>query len=413
MAQTTGLRTTTQSISVEDRVIRAIDEKIGFLDPDVAPLITLTMRLNKREGVDNPKQEFMEQDYVARWAQNGSATVAATTTAYTIALATGHGAYFVIGDVAMVVPAVSSGTYSELVRVTNKSTDTITVTRGFAGSTPVSIAPSTTLRILGSAYPEANGVPTSKYSYPATNVTYTQIFRTACPPISYTDVATKKYGSKMDNERKRNQRIKLIEHKQAMNAALLFGKASATISDTGTGATDTGPLRTTQGILSTISTNKFDAGGVLTLKSLGAYIAQSFRYGSTKKLFLVSSKMAQALDQWANSHLTIKMGERVFGIGVKTYYTSHGELMVVRDWMLEDGVSGQNGFSGISLILDMDQISYFYLKGMEGYGDTKLYQDVVKDGTHKYLDEYVTEGGFKIRQEKYHSMIYNITDYAA
>jgi len=407
-AQLIGNRTTYQSFATENRVIRKVHDKIAMLEPNVAPLITLMMKLSKRKSTDNPVNEWQEQDYAARWAQS-AATVANTTSATTIALQTNHGTYFVPGDTILVPAATASvGTYPELLRVTTVSSDTITVTRAFAGTTPVTIGSSGSLIILGSAFEEGASVPLAKMSSPTWNTTYTQIFRTATPPITYTAMGTKNYGSEAQGERARNQELKLKEHKIAMNRALLWGKASTT-----TGLATNNYVRTTQGIYSTISTNKFDANGILTMKALAGFMTSAFRYGPPEKVLLACPKMCEALDAWGNSHLQIRQSEKRFGVSVKEWVSSAGTLLVVRDWMLENGISGQNGMAGVSFILDLDQFTYLYLDGMEGYGDTKLYENVVRDGTHKMVDEYVTEGGFMIKNEKYHSMIYNMTDFSA
>lgn len=411
MPQTLGItRTTYQSRVTEDRVIRAVDPKIWLKDPNVAPLITLLSKMKKRKGVTNPVQETLEQDLTARWAQMSS-TEAGTTGSTTIRLA--DATVVVPGDVLIVPRAVgSAGTYPEKIRVLtnpNDGTNNITVTREFAGTTGLNgtLAVNSALRILGPAYEEGAAVPTAKWTSPSYNTTYTQIIRTACPQISYTDIHTKKYGSDAKGERSHQQMLKAMEHKQQKNAAYLFGKASQATSG------GNNYIRTTQGFYSRISTNKFNMGGVVTVKAFNTVLETMFRYGAKEKLLLSCPKLTGAVSAWANSHLQVQQGTTEFGLDVKTYVSPFGKLMIVNDYMLEDGVSGQNGFGGVSFIIDMDQVTEIYLDGGSEYGDTKLFTDVVKDGTHKIVDEYVSETGIKINNEAYHGLIYNVTDYAA
>jgi len=187
---------------------------------------------------------------------------------------------------------------------------------------------------------------------------------------------------------------------------LLFGKsASATSGEN--------YLRTTQGLFSTISTNIYNMNGTLTMKAMESWCRMAFRYGPKKKILLADPLMTSALSQWANNYIQLSVNETKFGVAIKTWRSPHGELMIVNDWMLENGVSGQNGFAGRSAIVDLDQITYMYLAG-NGYNrDTKLLPDVKKDGQHRVVDEYYAEVGFKIKREQYHSFCYNYTDYAA
>jgi hypothetical protein len=81
----------------------------------------------------------------------------------------------------------------------------------------------------------------------------------------------------------------------------------------------------------------------------------------------------------------------------------------MHDWMLENGVSGKNGFGSDAFSLDLDQITIATLKGR----GTQYLVDAVQDGADRTCDEFRTECGFKIRNEKYHARMYNITDWAA
>mgnify|MGYP000932358519 CR=1 FL=1 len=406
MANHLGLRSTYQTAATENRQIRVVDQKIADLEPNEAPLLTLMLKLNKREPTPNPSFEWYERDFTPRWAQLGSTTVSNTTSANTISVL--DATLFVAGEIWAVPRAVSVSTHPELIRVTsvNTSTNVITVTRAFASTSIDTISASASLRLAGAAELEGAAVPDSKSSTPTVKTSYTQIFRTAIDPLTWTALSQRNYGTENGGERKDLQRLGLIEHKIRINSALLFGKsASATSGEN--------YLRTTQGLFSTISTNIYNMNGTLTMKAMESWCRMAFRYGPKKKILLADPLMTSALSQWANNYIQLSVNETKFGVAIKTWRSPHGELMIVNDWMLENGVSGQNGFAGRSAIVDLDQITYMYLAG-NGYNrDTKLLPDVKKDGQHRVVDEYYAEVGFKIKREQYHSFCYNYTDYAA
>ncbi len=406
MANHLGLRSTYQSAVNENRQFRVVDDKIADLEPNEGPLLTMLMKLKKREETPNPVFEWLERDFTPRWAQLSTTTVSNTTTATTITVL--DATLFLPGEIWAVPKAVTSSTFPELVRVTttNTSTNVITVTRAFAGTTVDTISASAALRLAGSAELEGAAVPVSKSSTPSWKTSYTQIFRTAIDPMTWTMLSQKNYGTMNGGDRQDLQRLGLIEHKIRMNSALLFGKASTSTSGENY-------LRTTQGIFSTITTNVYNFNGTITLKGLESWCRMAFRYGPKKKILLADPLMTSALSAFSNNHLQISTGEETFGVATRKWVSPHGVLMIVNDWMLENGVSGQNGFAGRSAILDLDQFTYMILAG-NGYNrDTKLLKDVVQDGQHRVVDEYYSEVGFKIKREQFHSTSYNYTDYAA
>ena len=225
--------------------------------------------------------------------------------------------------------------------------------------------------------------------------------------LSKTQVASKLYG-RPNGERKREQKKKLVEHKQKMNASALFGSASEGL----TAGANGGPLRTTAGLNSVISTNITDAAGLLTKKTFEAFSRQAFRYGASQKLLLAAPRIISAIHDWGNSFLLVSPGEKMLGVNVEKVQTGHGVFVLARDWMLEDGIAGQNGFGASAFSIDLDAASYFYLEGNGETRDTKILEDVVKDGRDAYVDEILTEGGYKFQYEKKFAKLFNVTDYS-
>lgn len=393
-----GTRFTFQA-DAEERIVRQVHDEIGLLEPDVAPLITLLMRLKKRVPAKSPTWEWFEDDYVARWGANGDATVANSTASTTVTVT--DGSIFAKGDLFIVPKPVSSAAQPELCRVTDVNGQVLTVQRAVGGDSTVdTIPPGAPLRLVGSAFEEGADVPNAKTTAPTKKLTRLQIFRTACE-FSKTAIATQVYGAP-NGDRAREHKKKLREHKILLNSALLFSSTSESM-------TANGPVRTTMGILSQISTNVTNAEGTLTRKLFESFSRQAFRYGSSRKLLLASPIVKSAINEWAREFLLVKPSETKYGIRVQQVETAHGEWMLVNDWMLEN--QGDYGFGSMALSIDLDQIRYLYLNNNGINRDTAIYEDIVKDGKDKVVDEILTEGGFAVMQEKYHAKLYNVTDY--
>lgn len=403
MAQIAGIRDTRQSITGEGSLVRYVDDQISLLEPNETPLVTLLMQLKKRSAVYSPRVEWLEDDYVARWGQVDGTTVNSNTGSTTVGVT--DGTLFVVGDIAVVPKAFTSSAAPEMIRITAIATNSLTVVRA-VGSSVDTIPANAALRILGSAAAEGDTPPSAKTTNVATKTSYCQIFRTAIN-LSKTQVASKLYG-RPNGERKREQKKKLVEHKQKMNASALFGSASEGL----TAGANGGPLRTTAGLNSVISTNITDAAGLLTKKTFEAFSRQAFRYGASQKLLLAAPRIISAIHDWGNSFLLVSPGEKMLGVNVEKVQTGHGVFVLARDWMLEDGIAGQNGFGASAFSIDLDAASYFYLEGNGETRDTKILEDVVKDGRDAYVDEILTEGGYKFQYEKKFAKLFNVTDYS-
>jgi hypothetical protein len=401
MAQNIGVRTTNQAIT-EERVVRSVFPDISLLDPDETPLVTLLNRINGRKSpVDNTKFEWLEDDYCARWASIGATTIAATSVLVTVV----DGTLFIPGDLAIVPKAVTSSAAPEMFRVTLVTGNILTVVRDVGGGGAATIEPGDALRIVGSAFEENSAFPSVKTTSPVTRFNYTQIIRTATN-FSGTMEASKVYGA-AGGDRKREHRKKLIEHKEKINSALIWGQRSQALTGGPTG----NPIRTTNGINAVISTNVLDMTGILTRKKLDQFFRMGFRYGRKKKILLCAPIIQSAINEWAINFLNVAPSETKWGMSITKIETPYGIAAMVKDWMLESGVSGKNGFANWGFLLDMDEIRYRHLAGNGENRDTRIEMDSVKDGTDGKRDEILTEVGFEIKQEKFHAKMFNVTDW--
>jgi hypothetical protein len=176
MAQNQGYQTTKQ-IQDQSRRVEQIDADIALFDPQIAPLVTLLNKLNKRVPVKGPKFGWDEDDYVARWASNGSTAVANDTNSTTVTVE--DGTLFVPGSMFVVPKLVDSSTKPEVCRVTARNGNALTVVRDVGGAGVDTIDANGALRLLGTAHEEYGAIPTAMTTATARKWNYTQIERTA------------------------------------------------------------------------------------------------------------------------------------------------------------------------------------------------------------------------------------------
>jgi hypothetical protein len=397
MAQYTGNLSTYQEIN-EQRNVRQVDDQIAYYDPNAAPLITMLNALKQRRELKSTHYEWYDQDYNARWAY-ATGTIANSTTANTLTV--DDGTKFVPGDTFIVAPPAGTYAKTEICRVLSVSTNTLTIARDVGGGRIGTITSAQELRLTGSMFEEFAPYPIQKRSIPVRHEGYTQITRT---PTSFSNTAIEVvfYGAK-SSERDRAHIQDMIEHKCKLNSTLIWGRTSQSLQ----GGPNGFPIRSSPGLLDIISTNVTDAGGQLTWTKFIAFARQAFRYGPKDKVLVAAPIILEAIANWGNLKLQLKTGETKFGLKITTVVTPHGDWSIVRDWMLENGPLGTHGYGGIGISLDLDQLSYLYLRNR----DTKTIIDEVKDGADGKRDEILTEYSFKIKLEKNHALLTNVTSY--
>jgi len=99
--------------------------------------------------------------------------------------------------------------------------NTITVTRGYAGTNADDISEGGWLMRIGNAMEQFSRAPEEKIVQPVRQFNYTQIFRT---PFSESETSSREGVKTKENERKRLARLKLKEHVWDIERALIFGE---------------------------------------------------------------------------------------------------------------------------------------------------------------------------------------------
>ncbi|MBN1941812.1 MAG: DUF5309 family protein [Phycisphaerae bacterium] len=157
-----------------------------------------------------------------------------------------HGSYFRTGD------QIQGAGSKELIFVTGVAGDTLSVTRGYGGTTEETLSDSQTLHILGNAALEGDDAPAARFSSRTRLGNWTQIF-TAAVRVSGSELAVRKLSVADELDYQKQERLRELL-RDLENTVINGISPQATQQGSGT------VRRTMKGILPTLTTNVFAPG---------------------------------------------------------------------------------------------------------------------------------------------------------
>jgi hypothetical protein len=385
--------------------VRDVSEQMVLLEPDAAPLFVLTNSAKRKQPTIGPRFEWVEDTEVSLWGQS-SAAADWSSAATNILVA--DGTLFGVGDIVAVPKAQSSSAAPEVFLVTAISTNTLTITRGIGSSGADTVSATGSLRILASAFKEDDNIGQQRYTAKTVQISYAQIFKTPVK-VTHTAASTKQYGAPQ-GERKYQLVKALIRHRSEIEAAGLWGRASESLNSPSS-------RWTSMGFLSRIATNKTDANSTATITTWNTFSETAFRYGEKQKLLLCAPKVISALNFYSQNKLLTRVGDTVFGVKIARFEMALGEFLLANDYRLgtaDIGFPGGNSFATHAYSIDLPSVAMRYLQGGGDnlIGDTKLFENILPDGSTTRTDEYRSQLGWEIRHERKHAWIFDLSSYS-
>jgi hypothetical protein len=276
-----------------------------------------------------------------------------------------------------------------LVQSVNEDTNTITVERGYGTTSADSLDDNDYMLRMGNAMEESSVSPDPKVTQPTEYYNYTQIFRR--PFTQSATSAAESLRTSMD-ERTRLRQEQAIEHKMDIERAILFGERKKDVA-----ASTNNVRRMTGGLLSYITTNVYDASSAFDEDKLEEFCEMLFQYGSDNKLLICSRRVGSNINKFARDNIRTVSGDDTYGLRLKQFESFHGDLYIVPTQTFE------NSYQGLAIGVDMDNVSYRPLRTR----DTTLRTNIQDDEVDGWKDEYLTEVGIEVRQEKVHAVLQN------
>lgn len=200
------------------------------------------------------------------------------------------------------------------------------------------------------------------------------------------------------------RKLQGIEHMKDLERAFLFGERAEYTTSSTTHAATTHPIRTTGGILSFVSTNVKDVGTEVTETEFEDWLEDLFRYGSSSRILVCSAKWISIINGWARGKLQTVPRDQTYGINLKEYLSGHGTLYIHKHKLMEGTTYG-----GYCIGIDVEDVGYRFLSANGESRDTKLRIDIGTPGDDQRTDEYLTECGLHLVNEKKHGYAYGPT----
>ena len=369
---------------LQNRQIIDISKTIHLLEPSSYPLVTILNSLDKTKPAHNPTVRWMEDELEPRVdLVNGAVTAAG------VAITVDNGAYWRVNDI-LHVPRTG-----ENIRVTGVAGNVLAVTRSFGPIAAAAIVDDEPVWNLGPAQREGDTSRALISTLEVEQSNRTQIIRTPFGTTN-TQSATDLYdGNDFDYQAKKAA----IQHALSVEYFVLLGQqAQATIAGQ--------PLRTMQGILGFIRTNRIDIGGVLTESEFDAATEPAFRYGgSDSKLMVASGRVIQAVNNFAKEKLQVTNDASTYGLDLYSYRSPFGVLRMVYHRLLTGDI-----YSGMAFILDMDKIVLRPLRGGRSAGALAVrVTNIQANDEDSRRDEYLSELSLEFQNEKAHTLLTGVT----
>lgn len=367
----------TWSDSVNEKI--DMSSALDILRPTDTPLLRLVGRDSLRDPCTAVKHEWLEDQVrgLSSAVKSSGTTLNNTTDPVSFDLSAANEAYkFRVQDILKIE--------NELVRVTAiVDSDTITISRGWGGTTAATHADSTPVLLVAPALSQGQDLLGARSTTKVALYNYTQIFEEEIK-VSATAAATAKWASGNDTERE------IAKHLEAlgvnMERTLLYGKKVQPTASTAAGA---GAM---DGIFARVTTNVYDkSSAALTENHLTDALEAIWTAGAETMTIVTNSTQKRRINTFADAFREMPYSDTGYGSKVQRFDTDFGEVKLLLDrHMPTDQV----------LIINESKIGFGPLSG-RSLGITKLPPLSREYDVWQISGEYTCE----VRLEQSHAVI--------
>ncbi len=295
-----------------------------------------------------------------------------------------NGSRFRIGDQIQVESS------EELMLVTDISGDTLTVVRGYAGTTPEDLADNQVINILGNAALEGADKPGARFTNRSRCSNYTQIF-TAAVEVSGTDMAASQLGLSDEMDYQKQERLRELL-RDLENTVINGGQTASNPEGSGS------VRRSMEGIVQHLSTNVFRVGdsGFPTGSDLNEakinYVLRKAWESSSGNvdLIVVGGFQKRKINTFCSGSRSYGAGDTTFTDMISVYESDFGVCRIVASrWMPQDGV----------LLLDSSRVKVLPLAGRSFH-----FKPLASSGDYE-CGELIGEYTLELKNEAAHGLI--------
>ena len=278
----------------------------------------------------------------------------------------------------------------ELMLVTDVSSNTLNVIRGYAGTTAEEISNGQELNILGNAALEGGDRPTARFTNRTRCGNFTQIF-TAAAEVSGSDLAASQLGLADEMDYQKAERLR--ELLRDLENTVINGGAPAA-NPQGSGAV----RRTMKGILAHLASNVFATGDAGFPAGTGLdeekinYVLRKIWENSNGNVdtIVVGGFQKRKINAFLSAVRGYSSGDTTYRDGVSAYESDFGLCRIVTTrWMPQDAV----------MLLDSSRVNVLPMAGRSFH-----FKPLASSGDYE-CGELIGEYTLELRNEAAHGLI--------
>jgi hypothetical protein len=299
-----------------------------------------------------------------------------------------HGNRFRVGDQIQVADS------EELMLVTAVNDNTLTVVRGYAGTTPENLADNQVINILGNAALEGANKPATRFTNRTRYGNYTQIF-TASVEVSGTDMAARQLGLADEMDYQKQERLRELL-RDLENTVINGGQPASDPQGSGS------VRRSMKGIIQHLSSNVFHTGdsGFPTGTDLDEakinYVLRNIWENSNGNvdLIVVGGFQKRKINAFCSDSRTYSAGETTFTDMISIYESDFGVCRIVTTrWMPQDA----------ALLVDSSRVGVLPLAGRSFH-----FKPLASGGDYE-CGELIGEYTLELKNEAAHGLIRDLS----
>jgi len=361
-----------------------VSDLIGIISPYETPLLD-ALGDPMREATST-HHEWLEDELLPNKDAINDSTY--TNPAADTQFVVDNGGRFHVGDQIQVEGS------EELMLVTAISTNTLTVVRGYAGTTPENLADNQIINILGNAALEGADKPDVRFTNRVRCGNYTQIF-TAAVEVSGTDMTAGHLGLADEMDYQKQERLRELL-RDLENSVINGGQPTSNPEGSGS------IRRSIKGIIKHLSTNVFHTGdsgfpsGTDLDEAKINYVLRKVweNSGGNVDLIVVGGFQKRKINAFCADSRTYAAGDTVFSNMISIYESDFGVCRIVTTrWVPQDA----------AMLLDSSRIGVLPLAGR-----SFQFKPLASSGDYE-CGELIGEYTLELRNQAAHGLIRDLS----
>ncbi len=361
-------------------LVEDVSDLIGIISPYETPLLDALG--DPMRSASSVWHEWLEDELLPNKDAVNDDSIAQplSETAFNVA----NGGRFTAGDQIQIEGS------TELMLVSGISGNTLTVVRGYAGTTPKALQDGAAINILGNAALEGAGKPDARFTNRTRKGNYTQIF-SAAVEVSGTDIATRQIGLSDELDYQKQERLRELL-RDLENTVINGGQAAANPQGSGT------VRRTMKGIIPHLTSNLFTAGQAnfpegdsLDEEKLNFVLRKIWKHSAGHiDLIVVNGYQKRKINNFVTAQRTFGAADTAYTDMLSLYQSDFGMCRILTTrWMPQDSV----------LLLDTSRIAVLPLAGRSFH-----FKPLASAGDYE-CGELIGEYTLELKNEAAHGLI--------